>query len=137
MPKRIAVDAGPLIALFDQSDIDHQRSLEFFASWKGRGFVTTAVIAETAHLLSFHTEAMLDFLRWLQKGAFDVEDVGGDLGRIVELMEKYRDVPMDFADATVVAACERLNVQHVATLDGDFTVYRFQRKMPFHNVFPL
>ena len=41
------------------------------------------------------------------------------------MMGKYKDLPMDFADASVVAAAERLGTRRVFTLDRDFYVYRF------------
>lgn len=39
-------------------------------------------------------------------------------------MSKYRDTPMDLADASIVAAAERLGAKRVFTLDGDFRIYR-------------
>ncbi len=48
-----------------------------------------------------------------------------ELGRMAALMGKYQDLPMDFADASVVAAAERLGTRRVFTLDRDFLVYRF------------
>lgn len=39
-------------------------------------------------------------------------------------MTAYRDVPCDFADATILVLCERLDQQSVLTLDSDFYAYR-------------
>ena len=39
-------------------------------------------------------------------------------------MERYRNLPMDLADASVVAVAESFGVRRVFTLDGDFRVYR-------------
>ena len=50
-------------------------------------------------------------------------------------MAKYVDLPMDFADATLVAVAERLGIRDVATLDDDFTVYRFRDRWAFRNLF--
>ena len=44
--------------------------------------------------------------------------------RLVELMEQYRDRPMDLADASIVAAAETLNDPCVFTQDSDFHIYR-------------
>ena len=41
-----------------------------------------------------------------------------------ELMEKYRDTPMDLADASLVVTAESLSIRQIFTLDGDFRVYR-------------
>lgn len=48
-----------------------------------------------------------------------------DLSRMAELVERYADLPLGAADASVVALAERLNVHEIATLDHrDFTVVR-------------
>jgi predicted nucleic acid-binding protein len=52
-----------------------------------------------------------------------------------ELMEKYQNVPMDLADASLVAIAEVTGVREVFTLDGDFYVYRINDREPFE-VFP-
>lgn len=41
---------------------------------------------------------------------------------------------MDFADALLVAICERLNVRKVASVDLDFSIYRFRNRGHFENV---
>jgi uncharacterized protein len=135
VPRPIAVDSGPLVALFDPSDFHHQRAKEFFAAPALRGFVTTSVISEVTHLLSFRDDTPVNFLRWLRRGPFEVVDVAADLDRIIELMAKYANVPMDFADATVVAASERQGIRDVATLDEDFLVYRLHGRQIFQNHF--
>lgn len=54
--------------------------------------------------------------------------------RIRKLMAKYRDVPMDLADASLVAAAEALHLKRVFTLDSDFHVYRFRDRQAFEVV---
>ena len=53
------------------------------------------------------------------------------VGRSRELMKKYRDVPMDLADATLVALAEKLSVSRVLTLDRDFRIYRIKGRKTF------
>jgi uncharacterized protein len=56
----------------------------------------------------------------------------GDLLRMRNLMKKYANLPMDFADASLVAAGERLNVFRIFTLDRrHFTVYRAREGRAF------
>lgn len=54
-----------------------------------------------------------------------------DLRRVRRLMEQYSDLPMDLADATLVALAERLGSPRVFTLDSDFRVYRFKGRRAF------
>lgn len=54
--------------------------------------------------------------------------------RMPELMEQYRDIPMDLADASLVAIAEALNQRSIFTLDSDFYVYRLFGTQPFEVV---
>lgn len=57
-----------------------------------------------------------------------------EAARMEELMERYRDVPMDLADASLVAAAEVLAVSRIFTTDSDFYVYRIHGTTPFEVV---
>lgn len=50
------------------------------------------------------------------------------------LMEKYSDIPMSLADASLVAVAERLGLKRVFTLDSDFDVYRFRGRQRFERI---
>lgn len=54
--------------------------------------------------------------------------------RMMELMEKYRDTPMDLADASLVAIAESQGLRRILTLDGDFRIYRIHGTTPFEIV---
>lgn len=47
-----------------------------------------------------------------------------EIDRMAVLMAKYRDRPMDLADASLVVIAERLGLRQVFTVDGDFHIYR-------------
>jgi len=49
-------------------------------------------------------------------------------------MEKYRDVPMDLADASLVALAEERGLRRIFTLDHDFEVYRINGRLTFETV---
>ncbi len=86
-------------------------------------------------LLRFSVEAQCDLLRWATQ-FIDIDgETAADLPRIIELIEKYRDLPADFADVSLVALAERLNLSRVASIDRDFDIYRFAGKQRFQNVF--
>ncbi len=52
--------------------------------------------------------------------------------RVRTLMEKYSDVPMSLADATLVALAEFRNLNQIFTLDSDFAIYRLRGRRSFH-----
>jgi uncharacterized protein len=133
--QNIAVDAGPLIALFSRRDAYHIPAVDFFRTTQANFVTNIAAIAELAHLLSFSAAAVRDALGWIG-AAFDIDsETGADLPRIIAVMEKYADLPADFTDASLVALCERRKIDLIATLDSDFEVYQLVTGKTLRNVF--
>ena len=130
--KKILIDSGPLIALFDGNDKYHQASVEFIKKNRSELITTLASITEVLHLLDFNRNAQIDFLSWIDAGAVTVEEITvDDFQRIKELIIKYSDLPMDFADACLVFLGEKLNISKVATIDRDFDVYKIKGRKSF------
>ena len=131
----IVVDTGPLIALFDGSDRHHADALAFVKRVKGRLITNLAVVTETSVMLGPSVDPQTAFLGWAAR-ALEIDNrTAGDLARIVEVMTKYRDLRADFADASLIALCERLGTERIATLDSDFEVYRTVKRQRLRNVF--
>ena len=136
MPNAILVDAGPLIALFDRDDRYHLKIKVFVRGGKYKFVTTTAVMTEVTHMLDFNVKAQIHFLQWVMiAGVILHEITREDIGRIVELTTKYGDVPMDFADATLVVAAERTGIKNIISIDSDFEVYRLPGKERIRNIF--
>jgi len=124
----ILADAGPLIALFDSDDAAHLRCADTLAAIRDSVITTVAVLTEAFHILgpsSASSSLLRDFVASgsLQVWFFDRPAVV----RAFELMDKYADRPMDFADASLVTAAEALDTRTVFTLDKHFAVYRVRR----------
>lgn len=136
--KKILVDSGPLIALFNGNDKYHNKAIEFIKINKSFFYTTLAIITETVYMLDFNINAQSDFLLWISKGGIKIIDIdSSDLARCSTLMIKYSDLPMDFADATIILACEKLGTKNVGTIDSDFNLYRYNNKYIFKNYFPM
>jgi len=131
----ILVDAGPLIALFDRDDRHHRRAVEFVGTCRSRLVTNMPVLTEATFLLRFSMEAQRDLLLWAHRSLEIDHATSADLPRIAELLDKYRDMPADFADASLIALAERLNLSRVASVDSDFAVYRALGKRALVNVF--
>ncbi len=130
--KKILIDSGPLIALFDSSDRYHQESVDFIKRNKHPLITTIASITETLHVLDFNRNAQIDFLEWISRGGVEIHDIqNNDFHRLKELTENYRDLPMDFADSCLVYMAEQLNLNTIATIDRDFMVYRIKGRKTF------
>lgn len=122
----ILVDAGPLIALIHEDDNEHGRCREVFASIGEPLGTVWPVMAEAMHLLSFSWQAQEALWEMIEAGALEMLPLTvDDIPRMKELMRKYRDLPMDLADAALVRIAEREKLRRIFTLDRrDFQIYR-------------
>lgn len=127
----VLVDTGPLVALLDPSDKARPRCRAQLDRLERADLVTTeAVVTEAAYLLDFSVDAQAALMHLLASGRPRVERIDVDeRARVGELMRKYRDLPMDYADATLVVLGERFATNRVFTLDRrDFALYRLGRR---------
>ena len=133
--KKILIDSGPLIALFDASDQHHGKSVDFIKSNTYPLVTTIASITEALHLLDFNRNAQIDLIEWIDRGGVEIADIeNSDFARLRELTEKYRGLPMDFADCCLVYLAEKFNLNTIATIDRDFTIYRIQGRNKFKTI---
>ncbi len=87
-------------------------------------------------MLSFNVQAQIDFLKWMRLGGIIIEDIKSDgLARIISLSEKYSDIAMDLADASLVFISEKLNIKEIITIDNDYYIYRTIDKEMIANIF--
>jgi len=133
---QILIDSGPLIALFDGSDSHHKEILKFLEKHNFLFISTLAVFTEVSHMLNFSVNAQQDFYNWVMHKGVIVADINQhDFPRIIELTSKYSDLPMDFADATLVIAAEKSGLREIISLDSDFDIYRLPGREHIHNVY--
>ncbi len=123
--KNTLIDAGPIIALFDKSDRFHSQITRFLKEDSYHLITTWPVLTEASHMLDFDNRAQVALLEWVYRGGLELFDVDlAAVRRLIELTKKYDDVPMDLADATLVAAAELLDIRDIISIDTDFYVYR-------------
>lgn len=134
--KSCLIDAGPLIALFDKDDKFHKSIMAFLRRYEGRLYTTWPVITEVLHMLDFSVDTQIDFLKWIDRGALDVKQISAkDISRIIKLSDKYSNVPMDLADATLIIIAELENIKEIISIDSDFYIYRNIRNEYVKNIF--
>lgn len=125
----ILVDTGPLVALFDPKEAEHSRCREVLRGLTEPLGTTLATLTEAFHILSpdsIGSDRLREFV--LQDGIQVLPLDRQALERAFELMEQYRDHPMDLADASLVAVAEALPTRKIFTLDrSDFSTYRLRR----------
>ncbi len=134
--RRVLIDSGPLIALFDRSDRYHEKILNFLRSFEGELVSSWPVLTEVSHMLDFNVQVQLDFLKWIHRGAIVLPNITRDeLGDLIEMMRAYTNVPMDLADATLVYLAHREKIEEIISIDNDFSIYRTLKKRFVHNIF--
>ena len=136
----IIVDTGFWLALANKKDESHQEANNLFQSLTNEQFITTwCVVTETCYLVQTRVgiDAPKSFINKISTGkltVFDIEPI--HCPRIEELMQKYRDLPMDLADASLVILAEELGESRILSVDyRDFNTYRWKDTKPFQNLF--
>jgi predicted nucleic acid-binding protein len=130
----ILVDAGPLVALIDRGESDHERCVETLSGLTAPLVTTWPAFTEAMYLLGAAGgwTAQAALWRLVERGDLQLVDLGESARqRARALMSKYSDLPMDLADASLVAVAEELDVRRVFTLDRDFQVFRWRGRRRF------
>jgi predicted nucleic acid-binding protein len=132
----ILVDTGPLVALFDPKDDQHEGCVGVLKAIREPLCSTVSVLTEAFHMLepqSMGSDRLREFIakNGMSIWFFDL----ASLTRAFELMELYAGHPMDLADASLLAAAEALETRKIFTTDrNDFATYRVRRG---HRHYPL
>ena len=127
------VDAGPLVALLDQRDVHHAACVAALRALREALVTTWPAFTEAMYLLGSSWRGQNALWSRVETGALTLAPLDeGDAPRMRELMEKYRDLPMDLADASLVRIAEREDLTRIFTLDRrHFSVYRPGRRRRF------
>ncbi|HEX6863049.1 MAG TPA: PIN domain-containing protein [Thermoanaerobaculia bacterium] len=129
------IDTGAMLALLDADDRWHRRCSEIFPSLQLPLATSVAVLTETFHLLNRFVEPSRAW-KFIRSGAVTVLPISdADIPDLQTLMDRYRDRPMDLADATLVHLARREHLDTVFTIDhDDFETYRIDGRRPFRIV---
>ena len=133
MAGELILDTGALVTLLDRTQKRHETFVRRFNEWEGTIVSTEAVLTESTHLLGATRggrEACIEF--FLSGGAILVPTTAASLRRSLDLVRQYADLPMDYADATLVVLAEELGTNRIFTTDRrDFGVYRILGRKRF------
>ena len=133
MPPAGLVDTGAIVAVLDADGRWHRACLEALASVQMPLLTTEAVLTEFFHLIAARSLNMNNAWNFIRSGAITVRSMGdSDLPELHALMAKYKDRPMDFADATLVHLAARESLSLILTVDhDDFETYRIGGRKKF------
>ena len=131
----ILTDAGPLVALVDKGEPDHDTCVACLPNLTGPMVTTWPAFTEAMYLLGEAGGWRAQGMLWsiLQQGDLEVAVQSfDDYERMRVLMQKYRDLPMDLADASLVRLAEERRLRDIFTLDErDFRIYRIHSRQSF------
>lgn len=122
----ILVDTGPLVALLHADDSNHESCREALRSIREPLATVWPVVTEAMYLLAFSWKAQNALWEMIEGELVSLLPLeAADAPRMKTLMLKYRDLPMDFADASLVRVAEREKLRRIFTVDRrDFQLYR-------------
>jgi predicted nucleic acid-binding protein len=114
----ITLDTSGLFALLNRRDHHHARTRAALMQDPGPYLVPAGILGEAGYLIehTLHPDVLDIFLTDLEDGSFTLECGQQDFARIRQLVRRYADLPLGFADAAVIACAERYGGR-VLTLD--------------------
>ena len=133
MPPGGLIDTGAIVAILDRDDSWHSACVQALKLLRFPLLTTEAVLTEAFHLIGPNAHNIQRLWAFVSSGAITVNTLGDfDLLELRSLMTKYKDRPMDFADATLVHAANRESISVVLTIDhDDFETYRLKGNKKF------
>jgi uncharacterized protein len=131
--RAVLVDAGPLVALIEASDRNHRRCVETLKTLAEPLLTVWPAVTEAMYLLSPSGRSQDALWGMVESGGLEYATLTPDDARpLRELMQRYRDQPMDLADAALVHVAAREGLKRIFTLERrHFEVYRIRRRGRF------
>jgi uncharacterized protein len=126
------LDTGPLVAYLHAHDPAHAFAVAHLDGFSGQLATTSAVVTEAMHLVVAAPGGPRLLAQFVAASGLRVFDFTQPvfLGECADLMEKYADTPMDFADATLILLAEDLDVLEILTLDRrGFSAFRTRKRL--------
>lgn len=122
----ILVDTGPLVAVIRSDDQHYETCAATLPLLQEPLLTPWPVISEAMHLLKYSQQAQDALWEMIETEIVLLTDLNADdMKRMRYLMRKYRDLPMDLADAALVAVAERERINRIFTTDRrDFSIYK-------------
>ena len=137
MIKPIIADTGVIVGYLSNKDQWHKWTLSQMENLPTPFLTCEAVITEACYLMRKSPNGKQDVVQLVADGVLVIDfSLSDEVEKIQSLINKYDDVPMDFADACLVRMSELIDNSVVFTLDGDFHIYRKNGKQKIDLIIP-
>lgn len=133
------IDTGPLTALINKKDKWHAWTSDRVKEIKPPFITCEAVLSECCFLLMRSDIDIRHLFNFIRRGDIHIESAfieSGDQTRVIEIMNKYQNLPASFADASLVRIAEIAGNSQIFTLDTDFSIYRTTQGEPLSLIMP-
>ena len=136
--KAVLLDTGVIVALLDRNERHHVQCVEAVSDISGPLVTCESAVAEACYLLRRIHGAPEAIIKNVANGVFQMPVHLADRAAAIEkLLKKYRNVPMDLADACLVDLADQINTGQILTLDSDFEIYRWRSRRKFELLIDL
>ena len=127
------LDSGPWVALIDRSESMHEACVQWLKNYSGKLYSTEAVLTEVLYLLNFSIKAQIAAIDFIIESVVEIVPYSIEsLRKTKKLIQKYSDLPMDYADATTVCLAMDTEIENIVTFDKkDFNIYRIEKDKTF------
>jgi predicted nucleic acid-binding protein len=133
----VLVDASALFEAICGSSSNRRLFRDLFEAESAPRVSTEACLTEAMYLVHQQRgwSGQASLIAAIEAWSVDVRCLDRRWLLVRQLMHQYRDLPIDFADATLLIAAEDTAIRRVLTTDvKDFSVYRTLRGRPFEIV---
>jgi len=130
--KPVLLDSGVIVALLDRSERYHEQCVRVLEELQQPLATCEAVLSESCFLLKKFPRASDRIMANVEEGIFQIPfQLTRSTASVHEILRKYRDLPVSFADACLVQMADELDTGDILTLDSDFHIYRWSRNRSF------
>lgn len=125
MAASVIVDTGPIVALLDADDQQHEWVKAQFARLRPPLLTCEAILSESSFLIARGGGDASAAVQLVERGVLSVAQLfDAESASIARLMRRYAKVPMSLADACLVRLVELTSQSTLFTLNSDFEIYR-------------
>jgi hypothetical protein len=128
LTKRVLLDTGPIVAILGEADEHHARCVAQLRELQAPLPTCWPVLTEAAWMLRRHPAAIAKLMAAFETGVFELAPLGAsDVAPIAAILNKYRNLGVQLADAALLHLANRESIDTVFTLDRrDFEVFRLK-----------
>jgi len=136
--KPVLLDSGVIVALLDRSERYHEQCVRVLEELQQPLATCEAVLSESCFLFKKIPRASDRIMANVKEGIFQIPfQLTRSTASVHEILRKYRDLPVSFADACLVQMADELDTGDILTLDSDFIHYRWRKTRAFRMLISL